>query len=251
VFAETAPLKLSEVIRFENVSYAYPFAGRRAVEDLTFEIRAGTTIGVVGPTGAGKTTVIDLLIGLLAPTAGRILVDGRPIGDSNRRAWQRAIGYVPQATFLADLSVAENIAFGVKPDAIDMGAVERAAGIANIHEFVSGDLPSGYQTRIGERGVRLSGGQRQRIAIARALYHRPSVLVFDEATSSLDTDTEEAIIEAIGKLRRRHTIVMIAHRLTTVQDCDRILVMDNGRLVNTGTYHGLFRQEGRHSALAG
>src|SRR5882724_10555337 len=152
---------------------------RPAIDSLELEIVANTTVGFIGTTGAGKTTAADLLIGLLKPTKGRILIDGEPLTESNRRAWQRNIGYVPQMIFLADATVAENIAFGIPHEAIDRAAVERCARIANIHEFVTSELASGYETVIGERGIRLSGGQRQRIGIARALYYNPSLLVFD------------------------------------------------------------------------
>jgi ABC-type multidrug transport system fused ATPase/permease subunit len=234
---DTGPsLVFNEAIRFENLTFCYPGADRPALEAFDVEIHAGSTVGVVGPTGAGKTTAIDLLIGLLAPTSGRILIDGVPLDDTNRRAWQRGIGYVPQGIFLADASIAENIAFGEAPDSIDVAAVERAARIANIHDFISGQLPAGYDTKAGERGVRLSGGQRQRIGIARALYRNPPVLVFDEATSALDTETESAIIEAIERLRRVHTIVTIAHRLTTVRECDQIVLLEAGRISAQGDW---------------
>lgn len=235
--ADTGPsLVFNEAIRFENLTFCYPGADRPVLEAFDLEILAGTTVGVVGPTGAGKTTAVDLLIGLLAPTSGRILIDGVPLDDANRRAWQRGIGYVPQSIFLADASIAENIAFGEAPDAIDRAAIERAARIANIHDFVSSELAAGYDTKTGERGIRLSGGQRQRIGIARALYRNPPVLVFDEATSALDTETEAAIVEAIERLRRVHTIVTIAHRLTTVRECDQIVLLEAGKISAQGNW---------------
>jgi ATP-binding cassette, subfamily B, bacterial PglK len=174
--------------------------------------------------------VVDLLLGLIEPTEGRIVIDGTPLTPRNVRAWQRNIGYVPQSIFLADSSVAENIAFAIAPEAIDMAAVERAARIANIHDFVAGALPGGYATTIGERGVRLSGGQRQRIGIARALYHDPSLLVFDEATSALDNATEAAVMEAIGRLHGQKTMVIVAHRHATLQGCDRVYDVAHGRV---------------------
>jgi ATP-binding cassette, subfamily B, bacterial PglK len=247
---DTGPaLPLREAIRFDHVTFRYPDAAQPALERLQLEIRSGTSVGIIGRTGAGKTTVIDLVLGLLEPTEGRILIDGTPLSDANRRAWQRSIGYVPQSIFLADASVAENIAFGIAPEAIDGGAVERAARVADIHDFVAGELPSGYDTVIGERGVRLSGGQRQRIGIARALYHDPQVLVFDEATSALDNATEAAVIEALSRLRRDRTIIIIAHRLTTVRDCDQIILLEHGSVKDTGSFDELVNVSERFRAM--
>jgi len=206
---------------------------------LSLTIAAGSRVGVVGGTGAGKTTMIDLLLGLLVPGSGTIEVDGVALEGARIRAWQQAIGYVPQAIFLTDDTVAANIAFGLPRAAVDRARVERAARIANLHDFVTADLPQGYDTMVGERGVRLSGGQRQRIGIARALYHDPAVLVLDEATSALDNLTERAVMEAVGNLGRDKTVVMIAHRLSTVRDCDRILLLERGRLAAEGTYDEL------------
>jgi ATP-binding cassette, subfamily B, bacterial PglK len=236
---DTGPaLPLRESIRFEHVTFRYPGAALPALDRLQLEIRSGMSVGIVGKTGAGKTTVVDLLLGLLEPTEGHILIDGVPLNDANRRNWQRSIGYVPQSIFLADASVAANIAFGIAPEAIDAEAVERAARIANVHDFVAGELPSGYDTVIGERGVRLSGGQRQRVGIARALYHDPPVLVFDEATSALDNTTETAVMEAVSRLRQDRTIIIIAHRLTSVRDCDEIILLEHGK-VDRGTFDEL------------
>ena len=206
-------------------------------------IPARTTVGLVGGTGAGKTTVVDLVLGLLEPTKGTIRVDGVPVTAANRRAWQRTIGYVPQAIFLTDESVAANIAFGLPPEAIDRAAVERAARIAELHDFVTAELPQGYDTPVGERGVRLSGGQRQRIGIARALYHDPDVLILDEATSALDNLTEKAVMDAVHNLGHAKTIVLIAHRLSTVRACDTIFMMEQGRVVAQGRYDELIAGE--------
>ena len=214
-------------------------------------IPARTTVGLVGGTGAGKTTVVDLILGLLEPQKGAIRVDGVPITAANRRAWQRTIGYVPQPIFLTDESVAANIAFGLPPEAIDRAAVERAARIAELHDFIMDELPQGYDTPVGERGVRLSGGQRQRIGIARALYHDPDVLILDEATSALDNLTEKAVMDAVHNLGHAKTIILIAHRLSTVRACDTIFMMEQGRVVAQGSYDELIAGNQTFRAMAG
>jgi ABC-type bacteriocin/lantibiotic exporter with double-glycine peptidase domain len=234
-----APLLLSCHLSLEDIHFVYPAAGRAALAGLSLLIKANTTVGIVGGTGAGKTTAVDLILGLLTPNKGRIVVDEAPLGPDSMRAWQNAIGYVPQQIFLTDDSVAANIAFGLPPEARDMAAVERAARLAELHDFVIRDLPQGYNTAVGERGVRLSGGQRQRIGIARALYHDPSVLILDEATSALDNLTERAVMDAVANLAHAKTIIMIAHRLTTVRACDTIFLMENGKLVAQGTFDEL------------
>src|SRR5690606_9850129 len=196
------------------------------------------------------TTTVDLVLGLLRPSEGVIVADGIEITDERVRAWQRSVGYVPQQIFLADDTVAGNIAFGFPARDIDMAAVERAAGIANLHDFVTRELPDGYETKVGERGVRLSGGQRQRIGIARALYHDPDVLILDEATSALDNLTEQAVMEAVHNLGRKKTIVLIAHRLSTVRNCDEIFLIEKGKLIDQGTYQDLLRESTRFRAMA-
>jgi len=207
-------------------------------------------VGFVGATGSGKTTTVDVILGLLEPQEGSLKIDGQPITAANRRQWQRAIGYVPQHIYLADDSVAANIAFGVNAKDIDSQAVERAARIANLHEFVVNDLPHGYATTVGERGVRLSGGQRQRIGIARALYHNPRVLILDEATSALDNLTEKAVMEAVNNFGHDITIILIAHRLTTVRKCDQIFLLNKGAIEEIGTFEELIDKNDYFGAMA-
>jgi ABC-type multidrug transport system fused ATPase/permease subunit len=221
-------LPLAERLELEGVTFTYPGAHRPALRAVTLTIAANTTVGFVGQTGSGKTTLIDVILGLLRPEAGEIRVNGLPLTDANLRAWQNNLGYVPQHIYLSDASVARNVAFGIPDAEIDHAAVERAARIAHIHDFVVHELPEGYATVVGERGVRLSGGQRQRIGIARALYHDPAVLLFDEATSALDHDTEAAVMEALTELAGTRTILMIAHRLTTLRGCDQLVRLENG-----------------------
>jgi ABC-type multidrug transport system fused ATPase/permease subunit len=217
-------------VRLQDIHYAYPSTPDKPVLDhFNLSIPAGTSIGIVGKTGAGKSTLMDILLGLLQPQSGALYVDGTAIDARNAAAWQRAIGYVPQHIYLADASVAENIAFGVAPKDIDMTAVERAARAAQIHDFVVGELKDGYDTSIGDRGIRLSGGQRQRVGIARALYRDPPVLLMDEATSALDKQTEAAVSEAIRTLSINKTIIAIAHRETSLQGCDRIVQITQGK----------------------
>ncbi len=248
---QPAPLDLGTSIELDDIHYAYPHAERGALNGLSLTIPANTTLGIVGGTGAGKTTAVDMILGLLMPEKGALLVDGVPITRENRRAWQRTIGYVPQQIFLTDESVRGNIAFGIPAEEIDEAAIERAARIAELHDFVVNELPEGYDTMVGERGVRLSGGQRQRIGIARALYHDPDVLILDEATSALDNLTERAVMDAVHNLGRAKTIIMIAHRLTTVKDCDRIVMLERGRVISSGTYDELLDHSQKFRAMAG
>lgn len=242
-------LPLTQAIHLNNIHYTYPNALRPALKNITLTISAKSTVGLVGATGSGKTTTVDLILGLLNPQEGTLNVDGQIIDEHNRRAWQRSIGYVPQQIYLADDTVAANIAFGVDAKNINQEAVECSAKIANLHEFVINDLPDGYQTAVGERGVRLSGGQRQRIGIARALYHNPQMLILDEATSALDNLTEQAVMEAVHNLGHEITIILIAHRLSTVRECDNIFLLENGELKGQGSFNELTQTNARFRAM--
>lgn len=241
---------LTEAIKLNQVSYSYPSAPQPALKGVDLTIPACSTVGFVGSTGSGKTTTVDVILGLLEPQEGALEVDGQLITGANRRSWQRVIGYVPQHIYLADDSVASNIAFGMNANDIDLQAVESAAQITNLHEFVVNDLPQGYATTIGERGVRLSGGQRQRIGIARALYHNPQVLILDEATSALDNLTEKAVMEAVNNLSDNITIILIAHRLSTVRQCDKVYLLEQGELKAQGTYEELTKTSERFRSMA-
>ncbi len=235
------PLGLTDKLVLRDVVYSYPEAARPSLGGLSLEVEANTTVGIVGATGAGKTTVVDVILGLLTPQSGEMAVDGVRVDGSNVRRWRRSIGYVPQSIYLTDDTLAANIAFGVEPAEVDDDAVERAARIASLDD-VAARLPEGFRTLVGERGARLSGGQRQRVGIARALYRDPDILIFDEATSALDAATERAVMEAVERLGRRKTIILIAHRLSTVRRCDKILMMEDGRVVGAGTYDELVGQ---------
>jgi ABC-type multidrug transport system fused ATPase/permease subunit len=225
-------------ICFNEVSFRYRKEGPWVLKEITFSISKGMRIGFVGLTGSGKSTILDLLMGLLEPTEGQILIDNNLMKDDIRRAWQKNIAHVPQNIFLADTSLAENIAFGIPFENIDMERVKKAAHQAQIGEFIESS-PEGYMAFVGERGIRLSGGQRQRIGIARALYKQATVLVFDEATSALDNATEKSVMDAISKFNRDLTIVIIAHRLTTVKRCDTIVELGNGIVIAQGSYEEL------------
>jgi len=243
-------MALKETITLNQIQYSYPSAPQPALKNISLTIPARSTVGLVGTTGSGKTTTVDLILGLLDVQEGTLAVDGQVITEHNKRAWQRAIGYVPQQIYLADDTVAANIAFGIQAKDIDQAAVERAAKIANLHDFVVNELPQQYQTTVGERGVRLSGGQRQRIGIARALYHTPQVLILDEATSALDNLTEQAVMEAVHNIGHEITIILIAHRLSTVKACDTIFLLEKGLLKGQGTFEQLIRSNERFRELA-
>ncbi|MDA9661129.1 ABC transporter ATP-binding protein/permease [Gammaproteobacteria bacterium] len=232
------PLLLKKDIQFKSVRFRYTNDDPWVLDNLDLTIAKGTRVGFVGSTGSGKSTMLDLLMGLLVPTEGEFLVDGQPINGKRAREWQRSIAHVPQSIYLADSTLAENVAFGVAPENIDLDRVRQATRKAQIENFIE-NSPEGYQAYVGERGVQLSGGQRQRIGIARALYKQASVLVFDEATSALDTTTEQSVMDAIEGLSSDLTILLIAHRLTTLQRCDTIVELEQGRVVSQGTYEQL------------
>lgn len=234
-------IEFNKEITLNHVFFNYPNVKQTTLKNVHLNIPARTVVGFAGATGSGKTTIVDIILGLLETNQGNLKVDGQVINKNNSRAWQRSIGYVPQHIFLADDTVAANIAFGKDLRDIDQKAVERASKIANLHEFVINDLPLNYLTEIGERGIRLSGGQRQRIGIARALYHNPKVLILDEATSALDNLTEKEVMEAIHNTGKDITIILIAHRLGTLKECDKIFVLEKGELKNQGTYEELIQ----------
>ena len=229
-------------IILKNINYHYPNSERTALKNINITIPVNNTIGLVGATGSGKTTTVDIILGLLEAQKGTLEVDEKIINKYNRKSWQKSIGYVPQHIFLADNTVSANIALGVRTKDIDQESVEYAAKIANLHDFVINELPFRYETTIGERGIRLSGGQRQRIGIARALYHKPKVLVLDEATSALDTLTENAVMEAVHSSENKITKILVAHRLSTVRKCDKIFMFDKGELKKEGTFDELIKK---------
>ena len=238
------PLELARELAFDKVSFAYPGSGRASVTEVDLTIRRGERIGLIGETGSGKSTLLDLMMGLLEPTGGRILVDGIPLGAATIDAWQAQIAHVPQFIYLSDASIASNIAFGADEGSIDMARVREAARAARIAGFIE-ELPDGYETRVGERGIRLSGGQRQRIGIARALHKRATLIVLDEATSALDDVTETALIEGILRERPGVTIVMVAHRLSSLAGCERLIRLHNGRVAESGGYADMTRRPAR------
>jgi ABC-type multidrug transport system fused ATPase/permease subunit len=234
-------LSLNKIIALKNIHYNYPNSSITSLNKINLTIHAKTSVGLVGPTGSGKTTVVDIILGLLEPQKGTLEIDGKVITNQNLKSWQRSIGYVPQHIYLSDDTVAANIAFGIEPRNINQEAVEKSAKISNLHNFIIDELPKQYQTTIGERGVKLSGGQRQRIGIARALYHNPQVLILDEATSALDNQTEKVVMDAINNLGKDITIIVIAHRLNTIKKCDKIFILEKGQLKNEGTFEELIK----------
>ena len=234
----STPIDLKRSIKLSNIEFSYPGKDRPAVDGVNMDIPVNSVIGLVGSSGSGKSTLIDLLLGLLTPQQGGIYVDDVRITADNKRAWQDLLGFVPQSIFLSEGSIAENIAFGIPAKDISLKQVDKALNLANLTELVE-QLPDGVNTRVGERGVQLSGGQRQRIGIARALYHEAEVLVFDEATSALDGITEKIVMDAIHEFSGQKTIIMIAHRLKTVEKCDLIYFMEYGKIIDHGTYQEL------------
>lgn len=247
---DIAPMGLKQSLQLSEVSYAYPNAKTAGLAGASIRIRAGERIGIVGGSGSGKTTLADVIMGLLRPESGHIAVDGTKIANENMVSWQRSVGYVQQGIFLSDASIIENIALGVPLEQIDRERVCKAAHMARLDGFVRQNLPEGYDTKVGERGVRLSGGQRQRIAIARALYNDADLIVFDEATSALDNITEKQVMESIDGLPGNKTVILIAHRLSTLQTCDRLVVMDQGKVVGIGTWSELMENNAHFQRLA-
>jgi len=244
------PISFNQSISLENITFGYPGAKEPAICNLSLKINYLQSVGIVGPTGAGKTTLVDIILGLITPQDGLMTVDGIFINENNIRKWQRNLGYVPQQIYLCDDTVARNIAFGIPDEEIDLETVKRVASIANLDDFIVNRLPYGYETLIGERGIRLSGGQRQRIGIARALYHDPEVLIFDEATSSLDGVTEDAVLAAINNAAKVKTLIIIAHRLDTIKNCDVIYLLDKGRILTHGTFQELLSSNAKFRAMA-
>ena len=232
-------IPFTKSIILNDVSFNYPNTDKLVLKNINLVIPVFNKVGIVGATGSGKTTTIDLILGLLDASKGKISVDEKIITINNKRSWQKNIGYVPQQIYLSDTSVAENIAFGIDKKNINQDSVEQAAKIANLHDFVTNQLPQGYNSNVGERGVRLSGGQRQRIGIARALYDSPQLLILDESTSALDSLTEQVVMEAMYNLKDKITIILIAHRLSTVRNCDIIFLLENGELKAQGKYNEL------------
>ena len=245
-------LKFEQHIKLDDITFAYPNKENYALNNVSISISINHVIGIVGSSGSGKSTLIDIILGLLPPQSGHIYIDDTLITEDNIRGWQNNLGFVPQSIFLSEGSIAENIAFGISANEIDYNQVLKAIELAHLTELVE-ELPKGVHTKVGERGVQLSGGQRQRIGIARALYNEADILIFDEATSALDGITEKIIMDAIHEFSGQKTIIMIAHRLKTVQKCDTIYLMEKGNIIDQGTYKELvdnnpkFREMAKHS----
>ena len=229
-------ITFNKTIRLNNICYNYPGSSRLALKDIDLNIPAKSIIGFIGTTGSGKTTLVDVILGILEPQTGSLEIDGKTITDKNLTYWQQLIGYVPQHIYLSDDTIAANIAFGVEPEDINQNILEKVSKIAKLHEFIIDELPKQYLTEIGERGIKLSGGQRQRIGIARALYRDPKVLILDEATSALDTETEQFVMNEINNIDKNKTIILIAHRLNTLKNCDIVFRLNKGSIANKGTF---------------
>ena len=245
-----APMTLEHFIDIEAATYFYPGSDRPAMDGVTLHLKAGSMVALVGRSGSGKSTLADFTMGLLTPVSGSIRIDGAVLDPQTRRAWQAACSYVAQQVYLLDDTIAANIAFGLPAGLRDTDKVVAAAKAAALHDFIESSLPQAYGTEVGERGVRLSGGQRQRIGIARALYRDSSYIVLDEATNALDSQTESEVLAALDAIRGTRTILVIAHRLSTVAHCDRVLLMDEGRVVADGTYADLMRDHPMFQSFA-
>lgn len=243
---DVSPLPLGQGLKLENVQFSYPSVSEPVLLDFTLEIPRGSRVALVGSTGSGKTTVADVVAGLLVPDQGHVLIDGKPLTPESRTHWQCNVGYVPQEIFLSDDTVTANIGLGI--DEVDQAAVERAARAAQIHDFIV-DMADGYQSMLGERGAAMSGGQRQRIGIARALYHAPELLIFDEATSALDEVTQRKVLESLQEVSRDLTVLVIAHRLEAVKTCDTICLLEKGRLVASGSFEELLASSSQFQAF--
>jgi ATP-binding cassette subfamily B protein len=236
------PLPFLESIEFDKAYFRYCIDGPWVLKDFNLKIAKGCRLGIIGNTGSGKSTAIDLLMGLLVATEGAILVDGQPLTGNRINAWQKNIAHVPQNIYLTDSSLAENIAFGIPKNDIDMIRVRGAAKQAQISDFIE-SRPGGYEAKVGERGIQLSGGQRQRIGIARALYKQAQVLVFDEATSALDSQTENEVMKAIENLGPEYTLLIVAHRISTLKICDKVVSLENGSIKAISSYDEFIKKE--------
>lgn len=223
LFSQPPPMLWNREIRIEKLSFHYPEQNRRLIDGLSLLIPKNSSLGITGASGCGKSSLVDLILGLQTPTSGQVYCDDVPLQPTNRRSWSRGIGYVPQEVFLIDDTVAANIAFGVPPEQVDPAALRKAAEASKILYFIESELANGFQHLVGERGVRLSGGQRQRIGLARALYHQPSLLILDEATSALDLHTESEVLQAIHIIQGTVTLIMISHRMSAIAMCDQVL----------------------------
>ena len=232
-------LQFKKEITLDKINFKYSNDSEFALNNIDIHIPIGSYVGIIGPTGCGKTTLIDIILGLLEAKDGKLRIDGKIINNHNRRSWQRKISYVPQQIFLSDDTIAANIAFGVDTNDINQNAVENAAKISSLHDFIINDLPLKYQTVVGERGIKLSGGQRQRIGIARAIYNDPQVLIMDEATNALDDLTERSVMNSVLELKNTKTIILITHRLSSVKNCDNIILIEKGKITHQGKFEQL------------
>ena len=230
------------LLEVQNVTYAYPESSTDALCNVSLQVRRNTSVAFVGSSGAGKTTLTDVILGLLTPKSGEIKYNGISVNEFNINQWRRMIGYVPQDIFMLDDSIINNIAFGIPSDSIDIKKVKTAAEMANLSTFIETELAGGYNTFIGENGVLLSGGQRQRLGIARALYHEPEILVFDEATSALDNITERMVMESIASLKSSFTVIMVAHRLSSIANFDNIFLLEKGHILDSGDFESLTKR---------